>query len=284
MPLTFALVDGDLLVYRIGFTTEDVDVGIAKWRLSELLKTILEGVQATEFQVYLTASNDGTAFRKQAYSEYKANRKAPRPIHYEALRYHLVTEHGASVSTTIEADDAIGIDAGNTPDCVIVSIDKDLLQIPGRHYNFVKQQFTTVNNHSGIRFFYKQLLMGDKADNIKGVAGIGEVKAEKILNAAEDYCEAAWFDIVRATYNNDKEMWHNGECLLILQKPFPQGTWSYHPLGSQLLQEMEEKPLYLQRQSVGTSVCTTPEMSTDGQVQLGLNLEEHTNSLVEMQP
>lgn len=248
--------------------------------MDELLKTILEGVQATEFQVYLTASNDCTAFRKQAYSDYKANRKAPRPIHYEALRQHLITDHGASVSTTIEADDAIGIDAGNNSDCVIVSIDKDLLQIPGKHYNFVKQQFTTVNAHSGMRFFYKQLLMGDKADNIKGVAGIGEVKAERILNSSEDYCEEAWFNIVRATYNNDEEMWHNGECLLILQKPFPQGTWSLHPLGSQLLQEMEEKPLYLQRQNVGTSAYTTQEMSMDGPVQLGLDLEEHTNSPV----
>lgn len=126
--------------------------------------------------------------------------------------------------------------------------------------------------------------MGDKADNIKGIPGIGEVKAEKILNAAEEYCEEAWFDIVRATYNNDIEMWRNGECLKILQKPFPQGTWSYHPYGSQLLQEMEEKPLYLQRPNVGTSASTTREMSTDGQQQLGLDLEEHTNSQVETQP
>lgn len=267
-----ALLDGDILVYRVAFTTEDADVGIAYWRMDELLKKILEGVQAEEFQVYLTASNDSTAFRKQVYTEYKANRKAPRPVHYQALRQYLIDKWGASVSTTIEADDAIGIDSRfNNDSSVIVSIDKDLLQLPGRHYNFVKEQFTDVNTHSGMRFFYKQLLMGDKADNIKGVEGIGEVKAERILNSADDYCEEAWFDIVRKTYDNDEEMWRNGECLLILQKTFPLGTFSYHPLGSQLIPEGIILPLYLQKQNADTSEYIIQEISTDGLQLAGLN-------------
>ena len=267
-----ALLDADILTYRIGFTTQEDDINIAKWRMDELITGILKNNSATEYQCYLTASKDATAFRKQVYPEYKANRKSPRPVHYEALRQHLVEEHGASISTTIEADDAIGIDSRNTSDCVIVSIDKDLLQLSGLHYNFVKNEFKTVKAQSGMRFFYKQLLMGDKADNIKGVEGIGEVKAERILNSAEDYCEEAWFEIVRNTYNNDEEMWRNGECLLILKENFPAGTFSYHPLGSTLLPEMELRPSYLQKRDVDTLGVTTEEMYTDGKSLLGSNL------------
>lgn len=248
--------------------------------MDELLKGILEGVQANEFQVYLTASNDKTAFRKQIYPEYKANRKAPRPIHYEELRKHLVENHGASISTTIEADDAIGIDSHHIDNCVIVSIDKDLLQIPGLHYNFVKQEFKEVTKDQGIYWFYKQLLMGDRADNIKGLEGIGEVKATRLLESSEDFSEESWFEVVRNAYGNDHEMWLNGECLWILREPFPQGTWSFHPLGSQLLQEMEEKPWYLQKQNEDTSESTTQEMSMDGVKLHGTNLQEISSQSV----
>lgn len=274
MPL--ALIDGDILIYRVGFTTQDADIDIARWRLDELLRKILEGVSSEEFKVYLTASNDRTAFRKLAYPEYKANRKAPRPIHYEALRQHLVDNHGASVSTTIEADDAIGIDSGIYSDSIIVSIDKDLLQLPGMHYNFVKEEFKEQTKINGLRFFYKQLLMGDKADNIKGVEGIGEVKAERILNSAEDYCEEAWFNAVRDTYNNDAEMWMNGECLWILREPFHRGIWSYHPLGSTLLHAVDTKPSYLLKQNEDILESTTQEMYTDGRKLLGINQVEPT--------
>jgi len=231
--MTIALLDADILTYRIGFTTQEEDINIAKWRMDDLIQGILQSVQADSYKAFLTGSKDTTAFRKQAYPEYKANRKAPRPIHYEALREHLVSEHGASISTTIEADDAIGIDSYGNSNSVIVSIDKDLLQLPGLHYNFVKQEFKEQTELNGIRFFYKQLLMGDKADNVKGVDKIGEVKSERILENV-DYNEEAWFTAVRETYNNDEEMWMNAMCLWILRHPYPYGTFSYHSLGKLL--------------------------------------------------
>jgi 5'-3' exonuclease len=64
---------------------------------------------------------------------------------------------------------------------VIVSIDKDLLQIPGSHYNFVKSEFTEVSEEEGMFSFYIQLLMGDSTDNVSGCPGIGPKKAEKAL-------------------------------------------------------------------------------------------------------
>jgi len=65
--------------------------------------------------------------------------------------------------------------------CVIVSVDKDLLQIPGFHYNFVKKEKSCVTKEQGIKHFYTQLLTGDTSDNIQGCPGIGVAKAARFL-------------------------------------------------------------------------------------------------------
>jgi 5'-3' exonuclease len=77
-----------------------------------------------------------------------------------------------------------------TKDTCIVSIDKDLDQIPGEHYHpgirrqqvFIREpKFYTITPEQGLYFFYYQLLIGDGSDNIKGAPGIGPKKADKIL-------------------------------------------------------------------------------------------------------
>lgn len=249
-----ALIDGDILIYRIGFTTEGLDFNLAAWRMSNLIEQILDSTKATSFQLYLTASKDDTAFRKKIYPEYKQNRKAPRPEHYDELREFLVREWGAVTVSQIEADDAIGIAASSLEDFVIVSIDKDLLQIPGLHYNFVKQEFQTVTKEAGLRFFYQQCLTGDTADNVKGIPGVGPKKAEKILQAADELyddldCgdkELNWFNAVRKEYDNDYEFYINGSALWILKAPYPEGSWRSHPLGSLLLHEEGSEHMSLQ--------------------------------------
>jgi len=55
------------------------------------------------------------------------------------------------------------------------------MQVPGWHYNFVKQEKKYVTPEEGLRFFYKQILMGDSADNIKGMPRVGVVRSEKML-------------------------------------------------------------------------------------------------------
>ena len=268
-----ALLDADLLVYRIGFTTEDVDLGIATWRMSNLIEKILADTKATSYQLYLTASKDETAFRKKIYPEYKQNRKAPRPIHYEDLREFLLEHWNAELVHTIEADDAIGI-AASRDDCVIVSIDKDLLQIPGLHYNFVKEEFKTVTKLEGLRFFYQQCLTGDTADNVKGIPGIGPKKAEKILALADELyddldcgdLELNWFNVVRKEYDNDYEFYINGSALWILKSPYPQGSWRLHPLGSKLVHEEDSLVGSLQSAVSDTMEPALSQTLSDGPV------------------
>lgn len=173
-----ALIDGDILIYRVGFTTEELPVQLACSRMDETIRTIVEGSNADEFSVFLTGTGH-KCFRYTLYPEYKANRKQPKPLWYDELRAHLVADYGASVEVDLEADDALGI-AQDYNTC-ICSIDKDLDQVPGEHYDFVKKISYTVTVARAVRYFYYQLLMGDTTDNIKGIPGCGPKTAEKIL-------------------------------------------------------------------------------------------------------
>lgn len=237
------LIDGDILVYRIGFTTETEDLHIAYWRMDTLVDRILQETGAGTYQIYLTETHDETAFRRQVYPEYKMNRKQARPIHYLDLREYLCSQWNAQVVKIIEADDALGIEQYRLMeekiDSVIASIDKDLDMIEGHHYNFVKEEWYNVDYYNAIRNFYKQLLTGDTVDNIKGVPGIGPKKAEGILS--ELYTEYEMFDTVRDVYGNDEEMLMNGEVLWILRKPYPHGEWKYTTYGSKLMSEKQEE-------------------------------------------
>lgn len=134
-----------------------------------------------EAQVYLSGvGNFRTARATRA--EYKGNRAGtPRPTHLKAIRQQLV-DRGAIVSSGEEADDLMGIAATAAPEAsIICSIDKDLMQIPGRHYNFVTKEEVRVSPREAALNLYAQILSGDPVDNVPGLPGIGPVKARKLL-------------------------------------------------------------------------------------------------------
>jgi DNA polymerase-1 len=176
--MTIALLDGDILAYRVGFSTQEEHVNLALVRMDNYIEEVLDGSQASEYEIFLTGN---TNFRKDIYPAYKANRRnTPKPVHLQALRQHLIDVEGAVVSEGQEADDELGI--RQTHETIICSIDKDLLMIPGRHYNFVKQEHSTISNAEGRHNFYRQLLTGDTTDNIPGLWKVGPVKAAAMLD------------------------------------------------------------------------------------------------------
>jgi 5'-3' exonuclease len=103
-----------------------------------------------------------------------------------------------------------------TDDTIICSIDKDLLQIPGRHFNFVKGTSQEVSELEGLRHFYKQLLIGDTSDNVFCVRGIGPVKAGKLLDHIND--PSLMYEIVSSQYDSIDRMHMNAKVLWIRQK------------------------------------------------------------------
>ena len=203
-------MDGDIYAFRVACTTENDNEAIAVYRVNEMIENTLAEVEASEYKLFLTSPDN---FRKHIYPEYKANRTATKPKHLQFLRDYLVESWQGTVAEKMEADDYLGINQHESS--IICSIDKDLLQVPGKHYNFVKKEFYEVDEETGFRNFYTQLLTGDTSDNIKGIAGIGPVKAKKAL--AEATNEYEMFCIVRDMYKNDDWMIMNGRCLHILR-------------------------------------------------------------------
>jgi len=205
-----ALLDGDIYAFRVACTTENDNESIAVYRVNEMIENTLAEVEASEYKLFLTSPDN---FRKHVYPEYKANRTATKPKHLQFLKDYLIESWQGQVAERMEADDYLGINQHESS--IICSIDKDLLQVPGKHYNIVKKEFYEVDEETGFRNFYTQLLTGDTSDNIKGIAGVGPVKAKKAL--AEATNEYEMFCIVREMYQNDEWMIMNGQCLWILR-------------------------------------------------------------------
>ena len=215
-----ALIDADLVAYRCAATCEDMDTPqMAIDRAFYSTETILHSVQATSHQLYLTGANN---FRKTINPQYKANRKdKPRPKWLEAVREALVLDWSASITDCIEADDAMGI--AQTDSTVICSLDKDMLMIPGRHYNWVKDLWTGVTPELGLKFFWKQMIMGDVADNIQGIRGLGIVKAANLIDpiteeTVEELDERC-YKLVSDLYSDSNRLHINAKCLWIQRSP-----------------------------------------------------------------
>ena len=190
----FAIIDSDLIAYRISFACKDESETHAKYSLNNYVNDILvRGVDKAypdcfvdQWKFYLTGGNN-YRFDIAKTAVYKGNRVAPKPQHLPALRKHLVDEWGAVVIEGSEADDAVATHATELGynNSIITSVDKDLDQIPGWHYNFVKDIAYHITPEEGMYRFYKQILTGDSADNIIGLKGIGPVKADKILDECD---------------------------------------------------------------------------------------------------
>lgn len=178
---SLAILDADVIVYRCGFASEDVSEEICLGRVTKLVNEIVyQDLQCDDYKAYITGK--GNYRNDIAVTEpYKGNRKnAKRPVHYDAIRKHL-QRLGAELVEGQEADDAVAIEATKTGGW-IVSIDKDLDQVAGWHYNFVKHEEYYVTEEEGLRNFYTQVLTGDRIDSIPGLKGIGPKKAAKILD------------------------------------------------------------------------------------------------------
>lgn len=219
------LFDADILAFRCAAAAENEDEGIAKYYVDKLIDDCINATQSDSYELYLTGKEN---FRYKIYPEYKANRlDQPRPRHLPYLRDYL-SSLGAVTSTGCEADDLLGVAQCSQDDTIIASLDKDLLTIPGKHYSWeisgsskgkrwVKEAVLQEVDHiSALRWFYTQCLTGDVADNIKGVEGIGKVKAAKIIEGLDN--EQDLFDAVRATYDHDDAFVMNARCLYIWQK------------------------------------------------------------------
>ena len=216
------LIDGDIIGYRIGFSTEKESEKIVISRVATFVETMLwEDLDAETYQGYLTGSGN---FRNEiaTTAPYKGNRTAPKPKHLQLIRDYLVSAWDFQVSEGQEADDSIAIaHVENNYKSIIASIDKDFLQLRGNHWNFVKKEMTFVSEEEAIKNFYRQVLTGDRVDNIIGLKGIGPVKADKILSERESPAEM--YTACVQAYGSTERVIEN--CRLLWLRRTPNELW-----------------------------------------------------------
>jgi len=213
------LVDGDIIAYRAAFATQDLFPDDAKAKVEELMDYILEQTidlpfpSKSDYQVYLTGKTNFRFEIAKSYP-YKGNRASTeKPLHLGTTRDYLSEKYDAIVSDNEEADDLISKEAtAQNYNCVVASIDKDMLQLPCWHFNFGRNEWTKVSEFEGTHFFYTQILTGDAADNIKGLRGIGPKKAEKLLSGCKDE-EDLWDAVFKAYDGNLERIVENARLL-----------------------------------------------------------------------
>lgn len=186
------IVDSDSISFLLGwsFKSQNLDQSPESFvkaieTTDQFIKDILIGSKATEYMGFLGGVHP--TFRHLSNHDYKANRGLTKPDWYNTwaglVNLRLKNYWGFNYVEGIEAEDAVSMIAHyhNYKDTVIAHIDKDLMQIPGLHYNYSTQASNIVSSVEAARSLYKQVLMGDTTDNLPGIPGIGKAKSMKIL-------------------------------------------------------------------------------------------------------
>jgi len=206
--MRIALIDADVNAFQAAVTSEkpikwDEDLWTLHAFESDVERALDNSVAAIQTatgadKVILAFSDDDRSaiWRLNVLPTYKATRAGQRSpmlrkhaVEYARSKYETITR------PTLEGDDVLGILATRKTEdeLVVCTIDKDLKNIPGFHYNFGKRVLFEVTEEEADRYHLFQTLVGDATDNYGGCPGIGPVAANRILEA-----DPTWGAVVKA--------------------------------------------------------------------------------------
>jgi len=183
------LIDADSLIYIIAYHHKDSEEFYVHQACDSLLTDIFN---QTDAEQYLGVFSDPQfSWREEVYrfAPYKGTR--PDKPEWVTKWSSTIKEYFISLggfyelSHGLEADDVLGIPFEGL-DITLCSPDKDIKQIKGVHYDYKKREFVTVTEFEAAYNKCMLLLCGDTSDNIKGIPGLGEVKAAKLLKECTD--------------------------------------------------------------------------------------------------
>ncbi len=178
--MSIALIDSDIVAFRSAASCKEGDgLDICLLRIDNLMNQILGACGTDRYRSFLSGSRN---WRKDLYPAYKANRTKEDPPFRQAAKEYLITHWNSEVSDGLEADDEIGIAKTEHGDeAIICSIDKDFKQFGGKFYDFVKDEHYQVTKLQALHYFYEQMLLGDRSDNVPGFDGMARQKPTNYL-------------------------------------------------------------------------------------------------------
>jgi len=217
------LIDADIVVYRTACAVEtktdwgdgDVTYDADYQHGVRTLESLIGRIGAKfDFPDMLFCFSDKNNFRKTVYPDYKSNREGiHRPILLKKLREFVEDKYSCRSDKFLEADDLLGILATDPAEeeSIIVTIDKDLYQIPVDVYNFVDNTTSKASERDGQHLHFMQTLTGDTVDGYKGCPGVGPKAAVDILNNPT-LCESYEHEFKRGPRKGEVETrWQQGE-------------------------------------------------------------------------
>lgn len=208
-PNPLVLVDGSSYLYRAfhafpPLTNSAGEPTGAMYGVLNMLKSLISQVQPSHIAVVFDAK--GKTFRDEMFEQYKSHRppmpddlrKQIQPLHdiIRALGIPLLVIEG------VEADDVIGtlaVAASKANKKVLISTgDKDMAQLVDDNIMLINTMNNTLLDREAVIEKYGippeliidyLALMGDSADNIPGVAGVGEKTALGLLQGIGSMAE-----------------------------------------------------------------------------------------------
>lgn len=206
--MNILLIDADSLVWQSCFCKKEVssdgfihDIDEATHKFDEGMFDMFNrldemGYSIDKYKVFVGGHNN---FRKIVNSDYKANRMfQPKPPRLDDVKFHAISAWGAYVCNGVEADDVVvatrkhilDTDFSADKNVIVASIDKDYKQVPNLlfyNYHSMHLNLSLIEEAEAVRFFFMQMLMGDSSDNVVGIRGVGEKKADKILGSGNAF-------------------------------------------------------------------------------------------------
>ena len=195
------LIDADYIVYKSCAAAEyDIDWGndiiLVGSKFSEAYNNAIREINKIQSQFFdsevILFFSDSVNFRKLVDPAYKGHRNRKKPCGYRRVINHLHDDYRVVIMPQLEADDGMGVFATSNDDCIIVSPDKDMKQIPGTLFNL--DETFTIDKKSGYEWFLIQTLSGDQTDGYSGAPGFGVKTSAKFF----DQYGYSWNSIVRA--------------------------------------------------------------------------------------
>ncbi len=197
------LVDGSSYLYRAFHAMFKADLRNSAGEPTGAIRTVTSMLRRLQKDyvnstVVVVFDAKGKTFRDDIYPDYKANRPSmPDDLRSQVEPIHaIVNAMGLPLLMVdgVEADDVIGTLTHQATqqgiDVVVSTGDKDMAQLVNEHVTLVNTMTDTVMDIDGVKEKFGippnliidfLALMGDKVDNIPGVAGVGEKTALALL-------------------------------------------------------------------------------------------------------
>ena len=197
------LIDGNNLIFRSYYATAyrgeilTNSKGLPTNAVYAYIQMLLKIIAEEKPSHIMVAFDKGKTFRHESYDDYKGGRSETPKELKEQIPYAKKVTRAMGITVeeieNYEADDIIGTYSKKIDEEVlVVSSDRDLLQLisPNVRMKLLKMKDYVYYDEKSfyedygikpIEIIDLKALMGDSSDNIKGVAGIGEKTALKLI-------------------------------------------------------------------------------------------------------